>query len=69
MSAIRRLLQRMRAFFRKRELDGELEAELEAHLEMAIDENLERRLSPAEARKWRRLWSDPACRSLRSPPL
>ena len=44
-------LNRIRSFFRKRQRDADLEAEIAAHLEMAIEENLERGLSPAEARR------------------
>jgi putative ABC transport system permease protein len=43
--------RRVRAFFVKRRLDAELEAELAAHIELAIEENLERGMSPAEARR------------------
>jgi predicted permease len=45
------LLARIRAFFRKREMDGDLDQELAAHLEMAVEENLRRGLSPEEARR------------------
>jgi len=51
VSAFRRVCGRVRAFFNKQALDAELEAELAIHLEMAIEENLERGLSPAEARR------------------
>jgi predicted permease len=43
--------RRMRAFFAKRQLDAELEAELALHLELAIEENLDRGMSAAEARR------------------
>jgi predicted permease len=46
-----RPIHRVGAFFTKRRLDAEVEAELAAHLEMAIEENLERGLSPQEARR------------------
>ena len=46
-----RPVRRMRAFFTKRRLDAELEAELAVHLELAIEENLERGMSAAEARR------------------
>lgn len=51
MSALKRLLGRVRAFFRKRPLDEDLEAELAAHLDFAIEENLERGLPFDEARR------------------
>ncbi len=51
MSRLKRLLGRLRAFFNKPALDADLEAELAAHLELAIEENLERGLPPAEARR------------------
>ncbi len=51
MSRLKRISGRVRAFFRKRQLDAELEAELAAHLDLAIDENLELGLSPEEARR------------------
>jgi predicted permease len=41
----------VRAFFNKPALDAELEAELAVHLEFAIEENLERGLTPEEARR------------------
>ncbi|MGA7343352.1 MAG: ABC transporter permease [Terracidiphilus sp.] len=43
--------RRIRAFFLKRRLDAELEAELAAHVELAVEENLERGLPLAEARR------------------
>ena len=51
MSRLKRISGRVRAFFRKPQLDAELEAELAAHLDLAIDENLELGLSPEEARR------------------
>jgi predicted permease len=51
MSHLKRLFGRLRAFFRKNELDADLEAELAAHLELAIEENVACGLSPAEARR------------------
>src|SRR5215472_7368446 len=50
-TSLRQLFQRLRAFFRRTELDCDLDAEISAHLQFAIDENLERGLSPAEARR------------------
>src|SRR5437763_3261093 len=38
-------------FFRRAQLDCELDAEMSAHLELAIEENLQRGLAPAEARR------------------
>jgi predicted permease len=43
--------RRVGAFLNKRRLDAELEAELAAHLELAIEDNLERGMSPTEARR------------------
>src|SRR6266567_2873919 len=51
MSDVRRGLNRLLAFFRGRSMDAELEAEMAAHLALAIDENLERGMSPVEARR------------------
>ena len=51
MSRLRRALQRLRAFFNKRELDADLDTEMATHLELAIDENIARGLSPDEARR------------------
>jgi len=51
MSKLRRLVGRVRAFFRKRALDADLDAELAAHLEMAIEDNLARGLSFDESRR------------------
>ena len=51
MSALRRALARVRSFFRKPPLDADLDAEIAAHLELAIEENIERGLSPDEARR------------------
>ncbi len=51
MSALKRALARVRAFYRKPPLDADLEAEIAAHLEMAIEENMQRGLTPVEARR------------------
>jgi len=51
MSALRRALARVRSFLKKPPLDADLEAEIAAHLEMAIEENLQRGLTPEEARR------------------
>jgi predicted permease len=45
------VLHRFRSFFRRAQLDRELDAEMSAHLELAIEENLQRGLAPAEARR------------------
>jgi predicted permease len=46
-----RVVNRIRAFFRKRPLDRELDSEMATHLALAIEENLQRGLSPEEARR------------------
>jgi predicted permease len=51
MSGLRRTFGRLRALFRKRAHDADLEAEMAAHLDMAIEENIERGMPPAEARR------------------
>jgi macrolide transport system ATP-binding/permease protein len=48
---LRRSFHRLRSFFRRAEQDRDFDAEMFAHLELAIEENLERGLSPAEARR------------------
>jgi len=48
---MRRLIQRVKAFFGRRRRDADLEAELAAHLDFAIEENLERGLSLEQARR------------------
>jgi len=50
-SRLRQLLYRLRSFFRGAQLDRDIEAEMSAHLELAIEENLQRGLSPVEARR------------------
>jgi predicted permease len=47
----RQLINRVRAFFRKEPLDHEFSAEVASHLELAIEENVQRGLSPEEARR------------------
>lgn len=42
---------RMRSWFRRAQLDRNLDAEMSAHLEFAVEENPERGLPPAEARR------------------
>jgi putative ABC transport system permease protein len=51
MSSPRRAIGRLRAFFSKRYLDNDLEAELAAHINLAIDENIERGMTPDQARR------------------
>src|ERR1051325_10263699 len=48
---LRQSLHRLRSFRRREQLDRELEAEMSAHLQFAIEENLQRGLAPAEARR------------------
>ncbi len=48
---IRELLHRFRSLFRRAQLDRDFDAEMASHLELAIDENLERGLGAAEARR------------------
>ena len=48
---LRRAVARVRSFLNKPPLDADLEAEIAAHLEMAIEENIERGLTPLEARR------------------
>jgi len=50
-SPLRRALARLRSFADKPPLDADLEAEIAAHLEMAIEENIQRGLTPLEARR------------------
>ncbi|HKW61530.1 MAG TPA: ABC transporter permease [Candidatus Acidoferrum sp.] len=47
----RQSFHRLRFFFRRTELDRDLDAEISSHLQFAIDENLQRGLSLAEARR------------------
>jgi predicted permease len=51
IARMRQLLHRAIAQFRGREYDQEFEAEVAAHLEFAIEENLQRGLTPEEARR------------------
>jgi len=51
MSRIRRATGRLCAFFSKRRLDNDLDAELSAHINLAIDENIERGMTPDQARR------------------
>ena len=51
MSAMRRLLARVSAFFQGRELDADLDEELAAHVELAVEENLKQGMSAQETRR------------------
>jgi putative ABC transport system permease protein len=48
---LQQLFHRVTSVFRRAQLDKDLDAELAAHLELAIEENLQRGLSPEEARR------------------
>src|SRR6202047_1838177 len=48
---LRQFLLRVTSLFRREQLDHELDAELAAHLDLAVEENLQRGLSPDEARR------------------
>jgi putative ABC transport system permease protein len=50
-SWLHRSFQRLRSLFRRAQLDRDLDAEMSAHLDLAIEDNLERGLAPAEARR------------------
>ncbi|MGA2535743.1 MAG: ABC transporter permease [Terracidiphilus sp.] len=51
MGSLRRSLSRLGSFLFKPRLEDEFEAEVAAHLEMAIEENIQRGLTPLEARR------------------
>ena len=51
MSGLKRLVGRIRAFFHKRRSTPTSKPRFAAHLEMAIEENIERGLTPVEARR------------------
>ncbi|MFZ3243609.1 MAG: ABC transporter permease [Candidatus Acidiferrales bacterium] len=51
MKSLRALLVRLAGLFNKGKRDRELAAELDSHLQMHIDENLDRGMEPAEARR------------------
>jgi predicted permease len=46
-----RWVKRVRAFFQKEPLDSDLDAEMASHLEFAIEENVQRGMTPEEARR------------------
>lgn len=51
LDSLRRALARMGAFFHKGPMDRELEEEVAAHIAMATEENVQRGMSPEEARR------------------
>jgi len=51
MIRLRQLLHRIHSLFLRNSLDRDLDAEISSHLQFAIDENLQRGLSLAEARR------------------
>src|SRR5690348_7909099 len=51
ITSLQQLFRRLLAFFRRAQLDRDLDAEISSHLQFAIDENLQRGLSPVEARR------------------
>ena len=48
---LRQTINRVRAFFNPSRMDAELQAEIASHLEFAIEENIQRGLTPEEARR------------------
>jgi len=48
---MRQFLHRLRSLFLQTQLDGELDAEMATHLELAVEENMQRGMSPEEARR------------------
>ena len=48
---LRQSFHRLRSFFRRAQLDRDFDAEISSHLQLATEENLQRGLSPAEARR------------------
>ena len=51
IARLRRSFHRLRSFFRRAHLDRDFDAEISSHLQLAIDENLQRGLSPTDARR------------------
>jgi predicted permease len=49
--SLRQRMNRVRSFFRRAPLDADLDAEMASHLEFAIEENLQRGMTPEEARR------------------
>ncbi len=50
-ASLRQFLQRLSSIFRGRQLDSDLDTEMAAHLDLATQENIERGMSPEEARR------------------
>jgi putative ABC transport system permease protein len=50
MDQLRTLLNRCLSFFRRQRLDEDLEQELDNHIQLALEDNLQRGMSPEEAR-------------------
>src|SRR5436190_23974462 len=50
-AALRSIVQRLTALFRRRRLENDLDEELRSHLEMSIELNLRKGMSPADARR------------------
>jgi predicted permease len=55
MSRLRQLVSRLRSAFSRRSSDSQLHEELQSHFEMLVEQNLQRGLSPAGARRAARL--------------
>ena len=51
MTTVRSFVSRLRAMFRRRELDARVDQELRFHVEMQTEENVRRGMSPKEARR------------------
>ncbi|HKD49612.1 MAG TPA: ABC transporter permease [Candidatus Acidoferrum sp.] len=50
-SWLQQSFHRLRSFFLREQLDRDLDAEISSHLQLAVEENLQRGLSPDEARR------------------
>src|SRR6185437_2641849 len=55
MNRVREWMKRAAGLFHKERRDAELEEELAAHLEMLVEENVERGMTPEEARRAARI--------------
>ena len=55
MSRVREWMRRAAGMFRKRKRDAEMEEELASHLEMLVEANVERGMTPEEARRAARI--------------
>lgn len=51
MISLREAWARLRAYFRKQELDRDFDEELASHIDLATEDNLRRGMTPAEARR------------------